>query len=117
MSNVRSATAIIADLREGQVVVELSEKIKTAIAAVKELGKPAVVRLDITIAPLRSGTENLIEAPLVFVGDVTLKLPKATPDATVFFVDQDGNPTRNPSERQQALGLSIATPATNNTAA
>lgn len=108
MSNTRSALAILAEIRNGEAIVEMSEHIKTAIAAVQELGKPAEVTLKITIAPLRKGAENLIEAPLVFLGETALKLPKVDPEATVFFVDADGNPTRNPNERQQALGLSVA---------
>ena len=39
--------------------------------------------------------------------EVTTKLPKAKPPATVFFVDQDGNATRNQT-RQQEINLSIA---------
>lgn len=113
--NTRPATAILAEIREGRLVIELSEAIKEAIAAVNEYGKPAAVTLELSIAPLRKGAENLIEAPLVFTGEVTSKLPKPAPEATLFFVGADGNATRQPGERQPGLGLTVAAASTNNT--
>lgn len=107
-NNTRSALQILAELRDGNVIIEASEAIKTSIAAVVEHGKPATVTIELTIAPLRKGAENLTEAPLVFTGEVKTKLPKADPEATLFFVGDDGNATRNPGERQPALGLTVA---------
>jgi hypothetical protein len=115
MSTSRSATAILAEIREGRLVLELSEEIKKAIAAVNEHGKAAIVTLDLTIEPLRKGSENLVEAPLVFTGEVSSKLPKPKPESTLFFVGADGNVSRQPGERQPALGLSVAASSSNKT--
>jgi hypothetical protein len=106
--NARSATAIIAEIRGGQLVVEASQQIKLAIAAVREHGKAASVTIDIDIKPFKSGTEKLIEPPLVFVGTVSSKLPQPDVPATLMFVGEDGNATLNPPERQPDLGLSVA---------
>lgn len=111
MSNARSATAILSEIRDGGLVIEISEAIKIAVAAVREHGKPATVSVDLTIAPLRKGAEKLVEAPIVFTAEVATKLPKPEPESTLFFVDDAGNPSRNPGERQPTLGLSIAKPA------
>lgn len=108
----RSATSILAEIREGRAVVELGDEIHRAIAAVREHGKPAKVTLELTIAPLRNGNEKLVEAPLVFTAEISAKLPLPEPEKTLFFVDGDGNATRNPGERQQNLGLTVASSTT-----
>jgi hypothetical protein len=108
MSNIRSATSILTEIRDGRAVLELSQQIHDAIAAVLEHGKPAKVNLELTIAPLRKGAENLTEAPLVFAAEVSSKLPKQDPEVTLFFVDSEQNPSRQPGERQNSLGLQVA---------
>lgn len=106
--NIRSAMQILPEIRDGHAIVELSQHIHNAIAAVKEHGKPAKVYLELTIAPGGKGYENLIEAPLLFTGEAYSKLPEPDPIKTLMFVDADGNPTRNPAERQKDLGLTVA---------
>lgn len=108
MSKMRSAMSILPELREGRAMVELSEHIHLAIAAVREHGKAAKVTLEITIAPLRGDAEKLVEAPLTFTAEAYSKLPEPDPEKTLMFVDNDGNPTRNPAERQKDLGLTVA---------
>lgn len=107
MSNIRSAMVILPEIRDGRAVEELSDQIHAAIAAVREHGKPATVKLEITIAPLRKGAENLVEAPFVFVAETTSKLPKPDAEATAFFIDADGNATRQPASRQGGLELKV----------
>jgi hypothetical protein len=107
MNNTRSALQILTEIRDGNLIVETSEAIKTACAAVTEHNKPAKVTIELTIKPFKDG-QHLIEQPLVFIGDVETKLPEADPVATLFFVGEDGNATRNPGERQPALGLTVA---------
>lgn len=106
--NTRSATAILAEIRDGRAVLELSAEIHKAIEAVKQHGKAAKVTLELTIAPLNKGAEHLVEAPLTFTAEIDSKLPQPDPEKTLFFVDTDGNPTRNPAERQQGLNLTVA---------
>lgn len=110
MSNTRSGTAILAEVRDGQLVIELSEQIKAAVAAVHEHNKAARVMVELTISPWK-GTEKLIEPPVIIVGEVSSKLPKPESPATLFFIGEDQNLTRNAGTRQSDLGLSIATVA------
>lgn len=112
----RSVMAILPEIRDGRAVEEISQQIHEAIAAVKLHGKPATVRLEITIAPLRKNAEKLVEAPLVFTAESSAKLPRADAEATAFFVDEEGNPTRTPGQRQGGLGLSVAADPTSKTA-
>lgn len=107
MSNTRSATQILAEIREGRLIVETSEAIKTACAAVSEHGKPAKVMIEVTIKPFKEG-QHLVEQPLVFTGEVRTKLPEPDPEATLFFIGSDGNASRQPGERQPGLGLTVA---------
>lgn len=107
MHNTRSALQILTEIRDGNLIVETSEAIKTACAAVAEHNKPAKVVIEVTIKPFKEG-QHLVEQPLVFLGEVHTKLPEADPVATLFFVGEDGNATRNPGERQPTLGLTVA---------
>jgi hypothetical protein len=101
-NTTRTATAIIAEIRNGEAVIELSEHIKRAIAAVREHGRKAVVSLDLTIMPAADGMEKLVEAPILIRGDVSSKLPEDKGDPSLFFVDKDGNAVRE-IKRQGSL--------------
>lgn len=103
--NIRSVMTILPEIRAGQIITELSAAIHDAVAAVREHHKAATVTLKVTIAP--SSNERLVEPVLVISAEVDTKLPKEVPQATVFFVDGDGNPTRT-AEKQPDLGFSIA---------
>jgi hypothetical protein len=103
---MRPAQATLNDLNNGQVMIALAEHIHEAIAAVKQFGKPAVISIDITVATMKD-QHNLVNPPVVISGEVSSKLPKAPPPLTLFFVDDDGNPTRNQT-REPELNLQIA---------
>lgn len=103
---VRPAQATLNELRDGRAMDELAQHIHDAIAAVKEHGKAATVTLTIGVAPFKQQS-NLIEPPVILTGEVTSKLPKPDPEATLFFVDGEGNPTRN-KLREPELNLTIA---------
>ncbi len=105
--HIRPAIGTLNELRDGRALEEVAEQIHAAIEAVRAHGKPATVSLDITIAPMRVNQEKLVEPPLIFTAEVTSKLPKAQPEATIFFTDADGNPTRTQA-RQRGLDLSVA---------
>lgn len=105
---IRPAQATLNELRDGRALEEMAQHIHDAIVAVREHGKAATVSLDIVIAPMKSGHEKLVEPPLIFTAEVTSKLPKPQPEATLFYTDADGNPTRTQT-RQRGLDLSVAT--------
>lgn len=107
--NIRPAQAILNELQDGLSLKQLAQAFHDAIAAVREHGKPATVTLLITVGTLE-GQHHLIEPPIIMTAEVSTKLPKAKAPATIFFVDQDGNATRNQT-RQQDLGLTVAAAA------
>lgn len=104
---IRPAQATLNELRDGRALEEVAQQIHDAIEAVRQYGKSATVTLEISIAPMKGGQEKLVEPPLIFTAEVTSKLPKAQPEATLFFTDADGNPTRVQT-RQRGLDLSVA---------
>ncbi len=104
---VRPAQAILNEISDGKALEELALAFHDAIAAVREFGKPASVTLAIKIDTLGADQHKLVEPPVIFTHEVATKLPKAPPPATVFFVDADGNATRNQT-KQQELALTIA---------
>lgn len=104
-SNIRSATSILTELRDGTVITEMSAAIHDALAAVREHNKPATVSLTVTIAPFTNA--KLVEPAITMTALVEKKLPKETPPSTLFFLGDDGNPQRNP-QRQERLAFSVA---------
>lgn len=104
---IRSAIAILNEVEEGAALERMAAAFHDAIAAVREYGKKATVNLAITIDTLGENQHKLVEPPVVMTAEVTTKLPKPPPPATVFFVDAEGNPSRNQT-KQQELALTIA---------
>lgn len=105
---IRPAQAILNEIRQGAALEELSQHLHDATAAVSAHNKPATVTLTITISPFKgSSAAKLVQTALVVLGEVTSKLPKADPEATVFFESTEGNLVRT-QERQSELGLSVA---------
>jgi hypothetical protein len=104
--NIRSATAILTELRSGAVITELSDAIHDALAAVKEHGKAGEVILRLKIVP--QGDQNNVEPVVSISAEVEKRLPKPAAPATIFFVDAGGNATRQPQERQRDIGFTVA---------
>lgn len=107
---VKSAQATLIELRDGQVLNELAQSIHNAMQAVETFRKPAEVTLSITIKPL--GTEGVSDA-VEFIAEVTEKLPKAKPPSTLFFVDGDGNPSKQREKQPDLSGLNVVAPSAN----
>jgi hypothetical protein len=103
---VKPAQATLNALGDGHVMAELAQAIHEAIGAVNAQNKAATVILTVTIAPMKK-QGRLVDAPLLMSGEVSTKLPKPDPAQTLFYLDDDGNPTRTQT-RQPDLPLSIS---------
>ncbi len=104
---IRPAQAILNEIRDGEAMIELAQAFHDAIANVREHGKPATISVTISVGTLGESQHKLVEPPIIIKAKVQTKLFEPEPPATVFFVDQDGNATRNQT-RQENLNLSIA---------
>lgn len=101
----RSATAILAEIRNGELVIEMSEALAQALQSVQEVGKDATVNVKITISQLTK--VKLTEPAIGYKAEVTTKLAKPDVAETIFFVDKNGDPTRTPS-KQGTIDLQVA---------
>lgn len=108
MQKILPAQVTLNALRDGHVMNELAQAIHEATCAVRDMGKSAEVHLSITFQPIKGVEQGLREAPISLISEVSIKLPKPPQPTTLFYVDVEGNPTRNPAQRQPELGLSVA---------
>ncbi len=91
----------------GRVIEEISTEFHQLIAAVTEHGKKGSLAIVVTVEPPKGHIDG---GPLAISIDSTLKAPKASAPPAIYFVDADGNATRN-DPRQIALDFRTA-PAT-----
>lgn len=106
---MRSAAVILGEISKGDFIREATDAIHKALQATMENGKESVVTLKISINQLTS--KKLSEPAVSFSGEVTMKLAKPQADETIFFVDENGDPSRQP-QRQQEMGLRVASEST-----
>lgn len=105
MPGIKSAQGTLNEIRNGELMTEAAAAIYEGLAAVRQLGKPAKITIELTIAPQ---SKNLVEPIVTITGEVSTKLPKPDVPGTIFMIDDDGNATRNLSRAQHDLGLTIA---------
>lgn len=105
---IRPAQVTLNALNGGATMTELAQAIHDATGAVRGQNKPATVTLTISFEPMKGVAAGLKEAPLLARAEIATKLPKPELPTTLFYVDDDGNPTQQAPARQPALGLSIA---------
>lgn len=104
MTQKRSALTIIAELANGMVASEMTEEIAKAHASAMATGRPATVTLKLVIKPVpMNPTAGINPDMLTIVGEIATKIPKPPSDSTIFFVNVDGNISRN-QDRQHELG-------------
>lgn len=73
-------------LREGEFIDELNDALQEAIDTSTELGKPSEITIKLKIAP--AGRTVVID------DDIKPKLPEASKDATIYFLDKGNKLTR-----------------------
>lgn len=78
------------ELRRGQVLLELGEKLTALTAAVVQTQKPGRLRLDLTLAP--AGARGVA---LVMTDKITLSEPLPDKSSTIFFPTKDFGLSRN----------------------
>ncbi len=91
----------------GRAHEEISAELHHLIAAVTEHGKKGTLAIVVTVEPPRGHIDG---GPLAIAIDSVLKAPKASAPPAIYFVDAEGNATRN-DPRQIALDFRTA-PAT-----
>ncbi|MGH3587672.1 MAG: hypothetical protein ACRDQ0_15260 [Pseudonocardia sp.] len=91
----------------GRVHKTISGELHQLLQAVSAHGKKGALVIKVAVEPSKGHVEG---DPLAISVETDLKAPKSTPPAAIYFVDDDGRPTRN-DPRQIALEFRPA-PAT-----
>lgn len=96
---IRPFSEVLIQQARGRTHDDLSLGLHNLIAAVQETGKGGKLQLTIDVKPLKSDTNTL-----QVVATVASKVPQVEQPASIFFVDDAGNLTRN-DPRQMTLPL------------
>ena len=91
----------------GRTHEEIGTELHQLLEAVKAHGKKGSLTITVVIEPPSNGVEG---APLPIGIEYAAKAPKAAAPKNLYFLDDEGNPTRQ-DPRQMALDLRTA-PAT-----
>lgn len=83
---------------------QISDELHDLLAAVAEHGKKGALTITVTVEPPKGHVDG---GPLAIGIDSSIKAPKASAPPAIYFVDADGNATRN-DPRQMALDLRTA---------
>lgn len=99
-ATVRPFIAFLQEYQHGELHDELSTALNAVVTAVQGVGKKAVLTLQVEVK-LAGKRRNQ-----VFVGaKVTTKLPEPDREEAIFFVDHDGNLTRQDPEQLELPNL------------
>ncbi|GAA3717960.1 hypothetical protein [Streptomyces tremellae] len=93
----------------GRAHEEISAEFHELLSAVNEHGKKGALVVRITVEPPKGHIDG---DPVVISVDSDLKAPKASAPPSLYFVDHDGNATRNDPRQTAAFDLRDVTTAT-----
>lgn len=104
---VMEISALLIDHLNGRSHEEISREFHQLVEAVQAHGKKGVLTIAFTVEPPASGTDG---APIGILIESAVKAPKPSPLKAIYFVDGEGNPTRQ-DPRQMAFDLRDKTAA------
>lgn len=81
---------------------EISDEFHKLLAAVNEHGKKGALTITVSVEPPKGHIDG---APVVISIDSVLKAPKASAPPSLYFVDDDGNATRNDPRQVAAFDV------------
>lgn len=93
----------------GRAHDEISSEMHQLLAAVNEHGKKGALTIKVVVEPPKGHVDG---APVVISIDSELKAPKASAPPSLYFVDDDGNATRN--DPRQTAAFDVRDLPTNN---
>lgn len=88
----------------GRAHEQISAEMHDLLAAVAEHGRKGALTITVSVEPPKGSVDG---GPLTIGIESAVKAPKASAPPAIYFVDHDGNPTRN-DPRQMALDLRTA---------
>lgn len=85
----------------GRVHDQVSEEMHTLLAAVAAHGKKGSLTITVTVEPPKGAVDG---GPVTIAVESAVKAPKPVAPPAIYFLDSDGNATRN-DPRQTAAGI------------
>lgn len=95
------AVAVLDKLEGGRLLGELNEALRGATSACLQNGGKAVVTLKLTVTGNRHTDGQRVEVK----PELTIKQPTPHRESSLFFVDDDGDLSRNPPRQEVMPGL------------
>jgi hypothetical protein len=99
-AELRPFAALLHDLNKGKTHIELSTTMRDLVAAVTETRKAGRIQLTIDVRP-QAGTEDVVTV----TARVAAKVPQFDTAASIFYVDDQNNLTRNPPKQPSMFDL------------
>lgn len=84
-------TDILSDIRNGDVIGELTEQLREVVQRVRETGKAGTLTLTLKVKNASKGAGGA----LILEDDIKVKLPMSDKGTTVLFATEDGQLQRN----------------------
>lgn len=94
----REFVDILREVRHGEMLEELGEKLNDLVQAVDGAGKNGELIIKLTLKPTKSGAIEMMD-------DVKVKLPSLTKGSSLFFPTVEGNLQRNDPRQKEIPGL------------
>lgn len=99
----RSFVDTMRDVRGGEVLEDLSNKLQELVAAVQSTGGSGELSLKISVKPMKGSTEAV-----VVTDDIKCKTPVLKSAGTVMFPTPEGNLQRNHPKQDDLPGITLA---------
>lgn len=102
----RPALDLLADINKGKAAAELTDEIHTALTAMADTGRPAVVVLTIKFDP----DKKAVDERVYVTAAVTSKLPRLPERASMFYLTDENNLTRTDPKGDAFEGMRAVEP-------
>lgn len=94
-------TETLSDIRNGDVIAELTEALVEVVTRVRETGRPGALTLTLKVKNASKG----VGSALVIEDDIKTKLPTAEKGTTFLFATEDGQLQRNDPRQPRLVDL------------
>ena len=102
----RSFVDTMREVRSGQVLQELDDKLQQLVQAVQSTGGGGKLTITIDVKPMKGSTEAVI-----VTDDIKLKAPEIKSQGTVMFPTPEGNLSRAHPKQMELPTVSLASAA------
>ena len=103
--HIRPFAQMLTILDHGAAHDEASRSLHDLVSAVRDLGRSGNLTIKIDVQPMKGAKDQVI-----LTAQVSTKMPKSDPTSQMFFIDNEGNLTRNDPRQPPITGLTVVEP-------